>query len=87
MAMAILLSLTADRLGLRDEEQSRSVSCSTDTCAKWLINSRFICGWETMGSDVRGRYGAAHRETAVCSLINAAVWAKELELDTRITEA
>lgn len=43
-----------------------------------------------MGSDVRGRYGAAHRgllwlnaQPADGSLINAGVWAKELELVTR----
>lgn len=43
-----------------------------------------------MGSNVRGRYGAAQRgllwrsvQPAHGSLINAEVWAKEVELDTR----
>lgn len=43
-----------------------------------------------MGSDVLGRYRAAHRgllwlsvQPTDGSLINAGVWAKELELDTR----
>ena len=59
-AVDVMPSLTEGG-GLRDEGRScEHWHSGTESCANWLINSCFICEQETIGSDVLGRYGAAH---------------------------